>query len=123
MNEQLNLYFCRVQHDASYQLPELDELAQYFSQFDCQLIETNLSCKELMVTLVYKFTVDKDIEVARMASVIEAMPYPPDTPDDDYSIVYKSKYRDGQELTITLLPLQGIDRLLIENEDGKEVQL
>ena len=123
MNEQLNRYFCSVEHDASYQLPDLDGLAQYFSQFDCQIIETNLSCEELMELLLAKYAVDKDIEVDRLASVIDTMSYPPDTPDDDYTIVLKSKYRDRQELTITLLPLQGIARLLIENEDGEEVQL
>ena len=123
MNEQLNRYFCSVEHDAPLQLPELDELAQYFSQFDCRIIETNLSSQELMPLLLAKFCVDKDIEADRLKSVIDTMSYPPDTPDDDYTIVLKSKYRDRQELTITLLPLQGIARLLIENEDGEEVQL
>lgn len=123
MNEQLNRYFCSVEHDAPLQLPELDGLAQYFSQFDCQIIDTNLSCKELMDLLLAKYAVDKDIEVDRLASVIDIMSYLPDTPDDDYTIVLKSKYRDQQELTITLLPVQGIARLLIENEDGEEVQL
>ena len=123
MNEQLNRYYCRVQHNTPLQLPELDGLAQYFRKFDRQVIETNLSCKELMMLLFAKYAVDKDIEVDRLASVIDAMPYLPDTPDDDYTIVLKSKYRDQQELTITLLPVQGIARLLIENEDGEEVQL
>ena len=123
MNEQLNLYFCRVQHDAPLQLPELDGLAQYFSRFNRQVIETNLSSQELMTLLLAKFCVDKDIEADRLKSVIDTMSYPPDTPDDDYTFVLKSKYRDRQELTITLLPVQGIARLLIENEDGEEVQL
>ena len=123
MNEQLNRYFCRVEHDAPLQLPELDGLAQYFSQFDRQVIETNLSSQELMELLVAKFAVDKDIEVERLIAIIEAMPSQPETPDEDYAIVLKSKYRDRQALKITFAPVQGRARLFIEREDGEEVQI
>ena len=123
MNEQLNRYFCRVQHDAPLQLPELDGLAQYFSRFDRQVIETNLSCQELMELLVAKYVVDKDIEVERLASLIDAILSQPETPDVDYSMVLKSKYHDRQALMITLAHVQGRARLFIEHEDGEEVQL
>ena len=123
MNEQLNRYFCRVQHDAPLQLPELDGLAQYFSRFDRQVIETNLSCQELMELLVAKYAVDKDIADWRLRAIIEAMPYAPQTPDIDYSMVLKSKYRDQQALTITLAHVYGRARLFLAHEDGEEVQI
>ena len=123
MKAQLNRYFCRVQHDAPLQLPELDGLAQYFSRFDRQLIETNLSCQELMELLVAKYAVDKDIPDWRLRDIIEAMPYAPQTPDIDYSMVLKSKYRDQQAMTITLAHVYGRARLFLAHEDGEEVQL
>lgn len=123
MKEQLNQYFCRVEHDTPLQLPELDGLAQYFSRFDRQVIETNLSCQELMELLVAKYAVDKDIEVDRLRDIIEAMPYASQTPDIDYSMVLKSKYRDQQALTITLAHVYGRARLFLAHEDGEEVQI
>ncbi len=123
MNEQLNRYYCRVQHNTPLQLPELDGLAQYFSRFNRQVIETNLSCQELMELLVAKYAVDKDIPDWRLRDIIEAMPYASQTPDIDYYMVLKSKYRDQQALTITLAHVYGRARLFIEHEDGEEVQL
>ena len=123
MKEQLNRYFCRVQHNTPLQLPELDGLAQYFRKFDRQVIETNLSRQELMELLVAKYAVDKDIEVERLRAIIEAMPYAPQTPDIDYSMVLKSKYRDQQAMTITLAHVYGRARLFLAHEDGEEVQL
>lgn len=123
MKAQLNRYFCRVQHDAPLQLPELDGLAQYFSRFDRQVIETNLSCQELMELLVAKYVVDKDIADWRLRAIIEAMPYAPQTPDVDYSMVLKSKYHDRQALMITLAHVYGRARLFLEHEDGEEVQI
>ena len=123
MKEQLNRYYCRVQHDAPLQLPELDGLAQYFSRFDRQVIETNLSCKELMELLVAKYAVDKDIEVERLASLIDAIPSQPETPDVDYAIVLEDKELDRQALMITLAPVQGRARLFLAHEDGEEVQI
>lgn len=123
MNEKLNRYYCRVQHNTPLQLPELDGLAQYFSRFNRQVIETNLSRQELMELLVAKYAVDKDIPDWRLRDIIEAMPYASQTPDIDYSMVLKSKYRDQQALTITLAHVYGRARLFIEREDGEEVQL
>jgi hypothetical protein len=123
MTQEMNNYFCLVQHDAPLQLPELDGLAQYFSRFDRQVIETNLSCQELMELLVAKYAVDKDIPDWRLRDIIEAMPYASQTPDIDYSMVLKSKYSDQQALTITLAHVYGRARLFLEHEDGEEVQI
>lgn len=123
MNEKLNRYYCRVQYNTPLQLPELDGLAQYFSRFNRQVIETNLSRQELMELLVAKYAVDKDIPDWRLRDIIEAMPYASQTPDIDYSMVLKSKYRDQQSLTITLAHVYGRARLFLEHESGEEVQL
>ena len=123
MNEKLNRYYCRVQHNTPLQLPELDGLAQYFSRFNRQVIETNLSRQELMELLVAKYAVDKDIPDWRLRDIIEAMPYASQTPDVDYCMVLKSKYRDQQALTITLAHVYGIARLFIAHEDVEEVQI
>ena len=123
MKEQLNRYYCRVQHNTPLQLPELDGLARYFSRFNRQVIETNLSRQELMELLVAKYAVDKDIPDWRLRDIIEAMPYASQTPDVDYCMVLKSKYRDQQALTITLAHVYGRARLFIAHEDGEEVQI
>lgn len=122
MTQEMNNYFCLVQHDTPLHNPHLDGLSRYFMQFDHRVIETTLSGDHLIPPITFKYVVDEFVNIDEMIASIDATSRYPDV-DGDYTTIFKDKERERQGLIVTFIPVRGACTLSVEQEDGEEVQL
>lgn len=122
MTQEINNYFCLVQHDTPLHNPHLAGLSRYFLQFDRRVIETSLDADHLIQLITVIYAVDKFDNIDEMIASIDVTNHHPDV-EGNYTTLFKDKERERQELMVTFIPVRGTFTLSVEQEDGKEVQV